>query len=512
MSETRESGPLRLIPTGEATALLPVAEGRLPPIRVIGTAAIRAGLDEVCLQQAVNARGAPGVVDVVLNPDAHRGYGAPIGCVLASPDHIFPGPVGVDIKCSMSLLQLDLPAGEVDGREVRRELIRQIAERVPTGAGKGQRSVRRSRRVGEVLGEEAVTEGATARVCAALGIPEEWPARCEDWRHLGHDGTAGALASRLAELRAGGRFGQFADKIGQLGSYGGGNHFGECEVVHVGGDAGGGDRSQSTGRAERAAAAFGLRDGHVAFLSHCGSRGFGHDLAQRQFKELRAHFEQWHLPLPAGDPHLVYAPLGTPEADRYLDDMALGANFATLNHLLINALVLEAFAAVFPGVTGQLVYFISHNIARREIWNGRPAWIHRKGATRAFPAGHPELAGTPFADTGHPILLPGNPQAGSAVMVADPGAALACYSVNHGAGRAMGRQQAIRQLDQEAIDRSFEEHDILANTRTYPRDEAPAAYKDFEEVLRSVKLAGLASEVARLKARFVIKDGAPADD
>ncbi|MBV8203251.1 MAG: RtcB family protein [Acidobacteria bacterium] len=503
MGATRETKPLQLIPTGPATALLPVAEGRLPPVRVIGTAAIRAGLDEVCLQQAVNARGAPGVGEVVLNPDAHRGYGAPIGCVLASPDHIYPGPVGVDIKCSMSLLQLDLPAGEVADRAVRRALIHEIAQRVPTGAGKGQRSVRKSRRVTEALGEAAVTEGATAAVCATLGIPEQWPARCEDWRHLGHDGTAEALRLRLDELCAGGRFGQFGDKIGQLGSYGGGNHFGECEVVHLAGAA---------ERAARAAAVFGLRDGHVAFLSHCGSRGFGHDLAQRQFKELRAHFEHWHLPLPAGDPHLVYAPLGTPQADRYLDDMALGANFATVNHLLINALVLEAFGAVFPGVTGRLVYFISHNIARREQLGGKPMWVHRKGATRAFPAGHPELAGTPFADTGHPILLPGNPQAGSAVMVADPGAALACYSVNHGAGRAMGRQQAIRQLDQEAIDRSFEERDILSNTRVYPRDEAPAAYKDFEEVLRSVKLAGLASEVARLEARFVIKDGAPADD
>lgn len=511
--ESRDNGPFHLIPTGAATALLPVADGRLPPVRVIGTAAIRDGLDEVCLQQAVNARGAPGVSDLVLNPDAHRGYGAPVGCVLASPTHVYPGPVGVDIKCSMSLLQLDLPAAEIADRAVRRALIHEIGQRVPTGAGKGQRSVRKSRRVAAALGEEAVTEGATARVCAALGIPEDWPARCEDWRHLGHDGTADALRERLAGKRAGGRFAKFADQIGQLGSYGGGNHFGECEVVHVGdvGDGGAGSVAARE-RAERAAAAFGLRDGQVAFLSHCGSRGFGHDLAQRQFREMRDHFERWGLPLPAGDPHLVYAPLGTPEADSYLDNMALGGNFATVNHLLINALVLESFAAVFPGVSGRLVYFISHNIARREQLDGRPVWVHRKGATRAFPAGHPELAGTPFAATGHPILLPGNPQAGSAVMVADPGAALACYSVNHGAGRAMGRKQAIRQLDQGAVDRSFAERDILSNTRVYPLDEAPAAYKDFEAVLSSVKLAGLASEVARLDARFVIKDGAPADD
>jgi len=504
MTATTTSSPPALVPTGEATATLMAtgAGGRSEPIQVIGTAAIRQGFDEVCLQQAINVRGAPGVAEVALNPDAHRGFGAPIGCVLASPSHIYPGPVGVDIKCSMSLLQLDLPAAAIDPQQVRRALIHEIAQRVPTGPGRGQRHAHRSRPVGPALGEAVVTEGASGRVCAALGIPAAWPARCEDWHHLGHDGTGEPLAERLAELREGGRFAAFADKIAQLGSYGGGNHFGECEVVRLGG---GPTRA-------KLAAAFGLRDGQVAFLSHCGSRGFGHHLAQGQFQELRHHFERLGRPLPAGDPHLVYAPLGTPEADRYLDDMAMGANFATVNHLLINALVLEAFAAVFPGVDSRLVYFISHNIARLEQLDGQPMWVHRKGATRAFPAGHPELEGTPFAETGHPILLPGNPQAGSAVMVAEPGARLTCFSVNHGAGRAMGRRQAMRQLDQQAVDRSFAERDILTNTRSYPRDEAPAAYKDFDEVLRSVELAGLATEVARLDARFVIKDGAPADD
>jgi tRNA-splicing ligase RtcB (3'-phosphate/5'-hydroxy nucleic acid ligase) len=183
-----------------------------------------------------------------------------------------------------------------------------------------------------------------------------------------------------------------------------------------------------------------------------------------------------------------------------------------VNHMLINALVLEAFQEVIPGTTGRLVYFISHNIARREIVNNVPAWVHRKGATRAFPAGHHALKGTIYADTGHPILLPGNPQAGSSVMVADEGARLSCYSVNHGAGRIMGRKAAIRALDQQSIDQSFDQHDILTNCRFYPKDEAPAAYKDFDEVLRSVKSAGLATEVARLKARFVIKDGDKADD
>jgi len=136
----------------------------------------------------------------------------------------------------------------------------------------------------------------------------------------------------------------------------------------------------------------------------------------------------------------------------------------------------------------------------------REAWVHRKGATRAFPAGHHALKGTPYAETGHPILLPGNPTAGSCVMVAEPGAEKSCYSVNHGAGRAKGRKAAIRELDQKTVDDEFVTHDILTNCRFYPKDEAPAAYKDFNEVLRSVERAGLASEVARLRARFVIKD------
>jgi tRNA-splicing ligase RtcB len=258
--------------------------------------------------------------------------------------------------------------------------------------------------------------------------------------------------------------------------------------------------------------AFGLRDGCVAFLSHCGSRGFGHNLAMGQFKSLQERFSTWSIPLPGNDRELVYAPLGTPEADAYLDDMALGANFATINHMLINAQVLEAFQEVLPGATGSLVYFISHNIARKEIVDNNLAWVHRKGATRAFPAGHPGLKGTPFEATGHPILLPGNPREGSVVMVAAEGAAKSCYSVNHGAGRRMGRKDAIRRLDQATIDREMDQCDILSNCRQYPKDEAPDAYKDFGEVLKSVELAGLATPVAKLTARFVIKDGDKADD
>lgn len=489
-----------LVPTGEATAKLPLPKGQGDPITVIGTEAIRQTFDEGCLRQAMNSRMAPGVTDLVLNPDAHIGYGAPVGCVMASPTHIYPGPVGVDIKCSMSLLQFDLPAERIVKPRVRRALIDAICERVPTGAGKGQRHAPKSRYIHPQVGRVLAAEGANNNTLTMLDIPKSWQFRCEDAHHVGHDDTTDALYNRLDYLLETEALRSFDNKMSQLGSYGGGNHFGECEVVHI--------NEEQRDVAE----AFGLRDRCVAFLSHCGSRGFGHDLASLQFKAMQSKFEQWAIPYPGGDRELCYAPLGSPEANNYLDDMALGCNFATINHLLINALVLEAFQEIFPGVQGQLVYFISHNIARKEIVRNREAWVMRKGATRAYPAGHHALKKTPFAKTGHPILLPGDPQRGSAVMVAQPGAEQALYSVNHGAGRVLGRKAAIRKLDQKQIDASFDAQDILTNCRQYPRDEAPAVYKDFDEVLTSVKTAGLAEEVARLQARFVIKDAGKADD
>src|SRR3569833_838951 len=164
--------------TGEATGFIPAPGNQGKPITVIGTAAIRDAFDEKCIEQALNSRGAPGVTDLVLNPDAHAGYGAPVGCVLVSPTHIYPGPVGVDIKCSMSLLQLDLPTDAIKERPVRRALINAITERTPTGAGRGQRSVKKSRRVGFELGKRIAIEGASAGVCQELGIPPEWAERC----------------------------------------------------------------------------------------------------------------------------------------------------------------------------------------------------------------------------------------------------------------------------------------------------------------------------------------------
>lgn len=496
---------MQLISTDNPSISKLVAE-KMPPITVIGNESIRTTFDEKTLQQCINARSGNGVTDVMLNPDAHTGYGAPIGCVMVSPSHVYPGPVGVDIKCSMSLLQFDLPAEEIKSKELRRKLINAICERTPTGPGTGQRSVQKSRKISLEAARLAITEGASESVCEQFGIPFDWTERCEDAVHYGHDRESQSLCIRLEKILREKSLKNFAEKMQQFGSYGGGNHFGECEIVHTA------EPTAALPAPAETAEVFGLRHGDVAFLSHCGSRGFGNILATEQFKILRQKFKQWGTPYPGGDPDLVYAPVGSHEANDYLDDMALGANFATVNHLLINSLVWEAFREVFPDVQARFVYSISHNIVRRENWRDQSVLVHRKGATRAFPAGHYALEGTPFEKTGHPILLPGNPRGGSAVMVGLPGAELTAYSINHGAGRMMGRKKAAQTLDQKTVDKELLEDDILTNCRRYPLDEAPAAYKNFDDVLASVKQAGLAAEVARLKAVFVIKDGDQADD
>src|SRR2546426_8997910 len=189
----------------------------------------------------------------------------------------------------MSFLQLDLPADQVTEKTVRRALIDAILERTPTGPGRGQRSARKSRKVGEALGVKVATDGASPEVLHALGIPLEWAERCEDAAHVGHDGTNGALATRLESVRAN-QVSNFVEKVTQLGSYGGGNHFGECEVV----------RLLDNHRARRTAEVFGLRDGCVGFLSHCGSRGFGQALASGPIPAVQQKVAAWGIPPPGG--------------------------------------------------------------------------------------------------------------------------------------------------------------------------------------------------------------------
>lgn len=262
-------------------------------------------------------------------------------------------------------------------------------------AGARELDDKKLRHVARDVALASITEGTSQKVCGALGIPSHWATRCEDAFHLGHDGTFDSLRARLEVLQAEKVFTDLDEKLLQLASYGGGNLFGECNAVTI-----------EPGMKETATT-FGLRKGASAIA-------------------------------------------GTKEANDYLDDMALGANFSTVNHMLINALLEEAFCEVMPGIRAELIYFISHNIVRHETLDGKKLYVHRKGA--------------------------------------------------------------MRTLDQDQVDKEIFDSGILSNCRKYPRDEAPAACKNFADVLSSVEEACLASVVARLKALFVIKDASVADD
>ena len=467
---------------GPAEWLLPI-NGR-KPVKLIANDAIFAGFDDKVFEQAVNTAEAPGVEQVIVGPDGHAGYGCPVGSVVVTDGMIYPGPVGPDVCCSMSYLQTNVPDAAIADKATRRAILNAIGERIPTGMG--SRQARKAHRIAwEDLCEVPVW-GAALSVLEHLGIPPNWAIKTE----VSQQGPISELTERFD-----GHEPRIKEKLKQIGSLGGGNHFSECQAVTI-----------APGM-ETLAAQWGIHNGSVGFLTHCGSRGFGFQLAASHFKGLEAHFARWGIPLPGGERELVYAPVDSPEGQAYLLDMWLGANFATVNHLLINTYIAEAFREVLGAqVKADLVYHISHNIGREEIVNGAKRWVFRKGATRAFPAGHYDLKGTPYADTGHPVLLPGNPEAGSYIMVGQPAAEKTAYSINHGAGRAMGRNHAKRTLNQGAVDAGMLAADIIYNGRSYPIDEAPAAYKDFEQVIGSVEQAGLAKTVAKLKARFVLKD------
>jgi tRNA-splicing ligase RtcB len=467
---------------GDAEWLLPI-NGR-KPVKMIANDAIFAAFDDKVFEQAVNTAEAPGVEQVIVNPDAHAGYGCPVGSVVVTNGYMYPGPVGPDICCSMSYLQTDVPDEAIADKRVRREILNAIGQRIPTGMGSRQASKARSVAWEDL--REVPIWGAHPDLLTRLGIPSAWGECLEQAFH----GNVSALAARYESLDP-----RVREKLKQIGSLGGGNHFSECQATTI-----------APGM-EALAAQWGIHHGKVGFLTHCGSRGFGYQLAARHFKGLEAHFARWGIPLPGGERELVYAPVDSPEGQAYMVDMYLGANFATVNHLLINAYLLEAIREILPGAKAHLVYHISHNIGREEIVDNAKRWVFRKGATRAFPAGHHDLKGTPYAETGHPILLPGNPEAGSYIMVGLPGSEKTCHSINHGAGRAMGRNHAKRTLIQRDVDAQMLAADILYNGRSYPLDEAPGAYKPFEAVTQSIEQAGLAKVVAKLRARFVVKDG-----
>lgn len=442
-------------------------------IDIYATEKIVEALSDRTIQQAVNTALTEGVYKINLNADAHEGYGCPIGSVVATKDTIMLGPVGYDISCSMSYLQTDLPPDILKDKQSRRALINKICEYVPYGTGKER--AKKQIKISKDDYLAILDNGASdINLMKKLGVDTGW------LDHLERQSLP-ADSSLLSEdvIRRG---------DGQIGSIGAGNHFLEAQRVNI--------------LDSDLASKWGIAEG-VAFVTHCGSRGLGHQIATEYFAKLWKYFEKNNIPL--ADKELAWAKVDTEHGKDYLLSMGCATNFAIINHLVLNKAIKESLEALYPHAKVNFVYFISHNLAQKEKIDNEEFYIHRKGGTRAFPAMHPALKNTKFYETGHPAIIPGSSISGSSIVVGLETSKKNFYTVPHGAGRSLGRMEAKRQLSQQYVDTKMAEADVLFNKRFYPVDEFSEAYKDYDEIIKSVKDAGLAREVARLKPMFVIK-------
>jgi tRNA-splicing ligase RtcB len=435
---------------GEGFYELRTEDTRDVPVRMFLTPRLLEEAEDILYRQIVNATRFPGVKLVVITPDVHYGYGVPVGCVILT-DHekgaIAMGPVGYDIGCGMVSAKSDVPI-DTATPERRLEFNHEVMKRVDLGAGG------KSFKLGTVdSGEfDNLIHGGAEYYVEKYGATFD-RSRAERHRLPVDDDWQPPLGGRGKPERG----------FSQLGSLGGGNHFIELQ------------RSEET---------------QTLFVqAHTGSRGWGHGLATNYFDLARAE-----KPKVITDLDLGYF---TPESDHYrsyLNAVAAGGNFAILNRLIIFEQIAEAFEKVFDGEL-ELIYEISHNLVQAERHpEFGDVWVHRKGATRAFPAAHPALEGTMWEETGHPVLIPGSNKDWSYVLRPAPGAVSSGYSVNHGAGRRMSRGEAGRTLNQRKIDDEYAEAGILVNVDgRVPIDEAAPCYKSSREVIDAVVGAGLAT-------------------
>ncbi len=436
---------------------------------------------DLSLEQAVNVATLPGIVGPSLAmPDIHQGYGFPIGGVAAmdwDEGVVSPGGVGFDINCGVRLVRTNL--GVADVRARLKELIDQVFRDVPCGTGGAGQLKIGARQLDDVL-----EKGARWMVENGYGHERDLEF-CEE------DGAMGdADASRVSE-RAKERGGP------QLGTLGSGNHFLEFQVVDSIAD-------------EQAASAFGIEAGQVVVLIHCGSRGLGHQVCTDYLAEMGAAMKRHSINV--ADRQLACVPIQSAEGEAYLSAMRAAANFAWANRQTILHFLRGSVQKVF-GASARLdlIYDICHNIAKREKHTvegrKRTVLVHRKGATRAFAAGHRDLPGA-YRRTGQPVLVPGSMGTASWVLAGAAGAMDDTFaSVCHGAGRLMSRAAARKGRDVAQIRQSLEQAGILvrSETRDGILEEAPEAYKDVDEVIEVVVQAGLATKVARLRPLGVIK-------
>lgn len=466
---------------------IPAAGPMRVPGRVFASEALieRAAGDRA-LDQVANVATLPGIVaHSFAMPDIHWGYGFPIGGVCATDVDeggvVSPGGVGFDISCGVRLVRSNVMGTELKQR--LDDLVREL-ERIPRGVGgKGLLPV------GARDMERVLDEGVAFPLSRGVGWERDAEV-CEDGGTL-EVADPGAVSERAKERGA-----------SQLGSMGAGNHFVEVQVVDEITD-------------DATARIFGLAPGRVVVMIHTGSRGLGHQVCTDEVRAMDRAMRRHGINVP--DRQLACAPVRSPEGERYLSAMAAAANFGRANRHVLADGVRSAFARAFARPAEEMemdvVYDVSHNLAKLETYRvdgrQRRLCVHRKGATRAFGPGHPELPER-YREVGQPVLVPGSMGTASWVLVgtgkADPDQ-LGWASTCHGAGRTMSRKAAAnrmhggelrRQLEGEGIRVSAQQVRLLA-------EEAPYAYKDVSEVVTVCERAGLSRRVARLRPVAVVK-------
>jgi tRNA-splicing ligase RtcB len=436
------------------------------------------------LQQLANVATLTGIRSAAYAmPDIHFGYGFPVGGVAAfdlQEGVVSPGGIGYDINCGVRLLRTSLTVEEV--RPLQGALLDSLYRNVPSGVGsKGGLTLKPS----EV--DEVLAGGAGYVVGRGFGRSGDLETQEEEGCLRNADPHSVSEDARRRGLK-------------QLGTLGSGNHFLEVQAV---------DEVFHPEFAE----ALGLVPGHVVVMLHTGSRGLGHQVATDYIRTMDERLRKDGVTLI--DRQLSCAPIGSEEGQRYLNAMAAGANFAWANRQMITHAVRRSFQEVFRRPDTELdlavIYDIAHNIAKVEVHRtekgNEPVLVHRKGATRAFPAGRDEVprAYRPF---GQPVLIPGDMGTASYVLAGLPTSMERSFGSScHGAGRRLSRHAAVRTFRYDEVTRSLSEHGITvrAASREGVTEEAPGAYKNVEEVVRVAEGAGLTRRVARLTPIGVVK-------
>lgn len=453
-------------------------EGMNVPGRVYATEKLFQTIEDGVFRQVENVAKLPGIVNASMAmPDAHYGYGFPIGGVAAfdlEKGVVSPGGVGYDINCGVRMMATSLHAGDIKPK--LNQLMDDLFENVPSGLGSKSRF-----RVGVSQLDEACVEGAGWAVSEGFGVED-------DLKHTEEEGCIeGADPSKISpRARDRGR-----PQIGTLGS---GNHFLEVQQV---------DRIFDPDIARK----FGINDvGQVTVMIHCGSRGLGYQVADDYIAVMLAAARKYGISLP--DNELACAPLKTKEAEDYIKAMYCAVNYAFCNRQMIAHWVRETFKDIFKDCEVKQVYDVCHNIAKFEEHKsyGRVC-VHRKGATRAFAAGRMEIPKA-YRDVGQPVIIPGDMGTASYVLVGMETAMDESFgSVCHGAGRVMSRTKATHTYRGEEVKRKLESTGkvVRADSMKVLSEEAPQAYKDIDEVIKSVEQAGLSKPIARLTPLGVAK-------